>query len=124
MHSLDGQEKGLLLAPFDSGSALVRYCRYPSPACGESTLNPPRSRPTTDLTRIEVRRGSRTGRGALIGAAFGALGGLVVLYGRGFGDAPATNSSEQVGTVVALAATWALVGGLIGAMSDKWEEVP
>jgi hypothetical protein len=120
----DGREKARLLAPFRWDSALVRYCRYPSPVCGESTLNPPRMRPVGDLRRVEVRRGSRTGRGALIGAGFGTLGGLLVLHTRGLSDAPALSRDEQILTLAVMAATWSALGALIGAASDNWAPAP
>jgi hypothetical protein len=120
LHWADGREKARLLAPFQWDSAVVRYCRYPSPVCGESTLNPPRMRPVGDLRRVEVRRGSRTGRGALIGAGFGTLGALLVLHTQGLSDAPGLTRHEQIVTVAVIAATWSALGALIGAASDNW----
>ena len=119
-----GNEKARLLAPFGRDSALVRYCRYPSPLCGDSALNPTRARPARDLVRIEVRQGSRTGRGALIGAGVGALGGLAVLLGRGLSDEPAWSTGRQVLTLAGAAGIWSLFGALIGSASDDWAPVP
>lgn len=124
LHWPGGHEKGRLLAAFGREAVAVRYCRYPSPVCGESTLNPPRTRAAQDLTRVEVRRGSRTRRGALIGAAVGALGGLVYLLGSGFGDGPALSTREQVLSVALLAGTWSGIGAFVGSMSDDWKAVP
>ena len=124
LHWTDRSEKARLLAPLGWDSALVRYCRYPSPVCGESTLNPPLRRPVGDLARLEVRRGSRTGRGALIGAGFGILGGLFVLRTQGLSDAPRLSGNQQIMMVAAIAATWGALGALIGAASDNWETVP
>jgi hypothetical protein len=119
----DGREKARLLAPLEWDSTLVRYCRYPSPVCGESTINPPRMRPVSELTRVEVRRGSRTGRGALIGAAFGTVGGLFVLYTQGLSDGPPLSRNQQVLTVAVIAAAWSGIGAVIGAGSDNWAPV-
>ena len=91
----DGREKARLVAPLEPSSPDVRYCRYPSPVCGELTLNPPQARPVRDLTGIEVRRGSRTGRGALIGAGAGVLGGLAYLVGSAYGDRPAQSTGRR-----------------------------
>ena len=124
LHWADGREKARLLAPLEWNSTLVRYCRYPSPVCGEYTLNPPRMRPVSELTRLEVRRGSRTGRGALIGAGFGTLGGLFVLYTQGLSDGPRLSRGQQVLTVAVIAATWSGLGALIGAASDDWATAP
>jgi hypothetical protein len=68
--------------------------------------------------------GARTGRGALIGAGIGTLGGLVVLLGQGLSDAPARSSSQQVLTIVTLGAVWSALGALVGSASDNWEPVP
>jgi hypothetical protein len=124
LHWPDGSERARLLAPLGRDSVLVRYCRYPSPVCGESTLNPPQTRPAGDLARLEVRRGARTGRGALIGAGFGTLGGLLVLYNQGLSDGPRLSTDQQILTVALIAATWSALGGLIGSASDHWETVP
>ena len=124
LHWADRSEKARLLAPLGRDSALVRYCRYPSPVCGESTLNPPRMRPVGDLARLEMRRGSRTGRGALIGAGLGTLGGLLVLHTQGLSDAPRLSGNQQIMTVGVSAAIWGGLGALIGAASDNWETVP
>ena len=76
-----------------------------------------------DLTGIEVRRGSRSGRGALIGAGAGVLGGLVYLVASAYGDGPAQSTGEQVATVAVLAGVWSALGALIGSASDDWETV-
>jgi hypothetical protein len=124
LHWPDGREKARLLAPLEWDSTLVRYCRYPSPVCGPSTINPPRMRPVRELTRVDVRRGSRTVHGALIGAGFGTVGGLFMLWGRGLGDAPPLSSSQRALTVAAFAGVWGAFGALIGAMSDNWAAAP
>jgi hypothetical protein len=124
LHWTDGKEKARLLAPLEWNSTLVRYCRYPSPVCGGSTLNPQRTRPVGELTRLEVRRGSRTGRGALIGAGFGTLGGLVVLCTERLGDGPHLSKGQQVLAVAAFAAAWGGLGTLIGGASDEWATAP
>jgi hypothetical protein len=123
-HWTDGSERAQLLAPLRWDSALARYCRYPSSVCGASTINPPRTRPIGDLTRLDVRRGSRTGRGALIGGGVGTLGGFVFLFGYGLSDGPRLSTDQQILTVAVIAASWSALGALIGAASDKWEPVP
>lgn len=124
LHWAGGSEKARLLAPFGWDSVLVWYCRYPSPVCGESSLNQPRVRPVETLTRLDVRHGSRTRRGMLIGAGFGALGGLLVLQARALGDAPPLTSGQQILTVASLTVAWGAIGALIGAASDDWRTVP
>jgi hypothetical protein len=124
LHWPEGREKARLLAPLRWDSGVVRYCRYPSPICGEATTNPPRVRAVGGLARLEVRQGARTKQGALIGAGIGTLGGLVILVGQGLSDAPAPNTGQQVLKVVALAGLWSALGALVGAASDDWEPVP
>ena len=124
LHWPDGREKARLLAPLEWDSTVVRYCRYPSPVCGASTINPPRMRPVRELTQVDVRRGSRTARGALIGAGFGTLGGLFLLWAQGLGDGPPLSGSQRVLTVAAVATGYSAFGALIGAMSDNWAVVP
>jgi hypothetical protein len=124
LHWPDGREKARLLAPLEWDSTMVRYCRYPSPVCGRSTINPPRMRPVSELSRVEVRRGSRTVRGALIGAGFGTLAGLFALWARGLGDGPPLSSGQRALTVAGSAAGWSGFGALIGAMSDNWAAAP
>jgi hypothetical protein len=118
LHWPEGREKARLLAPLRWDSGVVRYCRYPSFICGESTSNPPRVRAVGDLASVEVRRGNRTKQGALIGAGIGTLGGLVILVGHGLSDAPAPSMRQQVLTVVGLAGVWSALGALVGAASD------
>jgi hypothetical protein len=122
---LDGREKAVLLAPLDPDSAMVRYCRYPSPVCGESTINPPRARSIDQLAGVDVRRGSHTVRGALIGAGAGTIGTLAILWvARGLGDVPQRSSSQEAGALAVAAAVWGGIGALIGATSDKWRAAP
>ena len=124
LHWKDGTQKARLLAPFRPGSSEVRYCRYPSPVCGASTINPPQARSVADLTRLEVRRGSRTGRGALVGAGVGAVGGLLIILGHGLSDRPALSGSEQFLAVALTTAVWSGLGALVGASLDNWQAVP
>jgi hypothetical protein len=121
---LDGREKAVLLAPLDADSAMVRYCRYPSPVCGGNTINPPRARFIAQLAGVDVRRGSHTVRGALIGAGAGAVGALVMMRLAGeLGDGPNLSSGQQAGVLALMAGVWGGIGALIGAMSDKWQPV-
>ncbi len=124
LHWRDHVERARLLAPLEPNSTEVRYCRYPGPVCGGSTLNPPRTRPASELTRLDLRRGSRTGRGALIGAAAGAVGGLIVLVGHGLSDQPAPSKRVQVLTVLSLAGIGSGFGALVGSASDDWARAP
>jgi hypothetical protein len=82
------------------------------------------SRPVTELTRLDVRHGTTARRGALTGAAAGAVGGLLFLLGQALRDAPAMSTGQQVAAVAASTVAWGGIGALIGAAGDNWEPVP
>jgi hypothetical protein len=124
LHWKDGTEKARLLAPLEPASSVVQYCRYPSPACGTTNVNPSQTRSVGDLTRLDIRQGSRAGPGALVGAGVGALGGLLIIFGHSLGDLPASSTGEQVLTVALLAGVWSGLGALVGTSLDDWEAVP
>jgi hypothetical protein len=124
LHWEDGAEKATLLAPLGRDSSLVRYCRYPSPVCGASTINPAKARPVGDLSRLEIRRGNRVGPGALIGAGVGAVGGVLILLGQALNEGPPLSGSDQVLVVAFFAAVGGGFGALVGSFSDNWQAVP
>lgn len=122
LHWNDGTEKARLLAPLGEDS-LVRYCGYPASSCGSTSLNPVRARPLSQLSSLELRRSAHTGRGALIGAGVGAVGGLLILLGYSLSDRLAPSTGEQVLTVGFTTAVWSGLGALVGASLDNWEPV-
>lgn len=124
LHWNDATEKATLLAPLGRDSSLVRYCRYPSPVCGASTINPAKARPVGDLSRLEIRRGNRVGRGALIGAGVGAVCGVLILLGHALSEGAPMSGSEQVLAVAFSAAVGGGFGALVGSFSDNWQAVP
>jgi len=99
------------------------------PAGGADTL----AFATGAIDRLEVSRGqhSKTGRGAVLGAAIGAGAGLV--FGAlasaeecsGLG-CPEIGPGEIVAVMALFGATGAGLGALIGAAShsERWEQVP
>jgi hypothetical protein len=115
---------GQLLAPLTLQSASVVYCRYPGPPCGQGRASNAEVGPVGELVSVEVRRGDRSGRGALLGAG---LGLAVLSLGRwAFADAdsPAPWTGERVAgaaTVVGLAAG---IGALVGRGSARWVAAP
>lgn len=108
---------------FRPASSEARYCRYPAPSCG-SDMNPARARPLNDLSRLDIRHGSRVGRGALLGAAGGLAGGLLIILGYGLSDRIAPTAGEQILIVGSVTLVWTGLGALIGASFDNWKEVP
>jgi hypothetical protein len=115
---------GRLLARLEPGSELVVYCRYPGPPCGTNAPSGVDSRPTADLVNVEVRRGSRAGRGALLGAGVGVavLGlGRLAFADR---DSPAPWTGQRVAGALTFVALSAGVGALIGRGSARWMVAP
>jgi hypothetical protein len=115
---------GKLLAPLQSASDSVAYCRYPGPACSSTSTSGMEIRPTADLTRVEISHGSRAGRGALIGAGVGVA---VLGLGRlAFADqdSPAPWTGERVAGAITFVGISTGVGALIGRGSTRWMLAP
>jgi hypothetical protein len=100
----------------------ARYCGYPASSCG-SALNPVRARSLSDLNRLDIRHGSQIARGALLGAAGGLAGGLLIILGYGLSDRIPPSAGEQVLIVGGVTLVWTGLGALIGASLDNWKEV-
>jgi hypothetical protein len=115
---------GRLLAPLEQTSDSVIYCRYPGPPCSSGSLSGVETRPTDQLMRVEIPRGSRATQGALIGAGVGAavLGlGRMAFADR---DSPAPWTSQRAATAITFVALSAGVGALIGRGSTRWMLAP
>jgi len=109
-----------LLGPLHQSSAVVVYCRYPTPGCA---ITPPRDtlrHATGGLVHVERRRGTRARRGAVIGALFGAAGALFVLAGTAE-VRRADESGRAVAFVLGTGLVWGGLGALIGSGHDRWE---
>jgi hypothetical protein len=122
-HWQNGPEKARLLAPLVPGSSKAHYCGYPAPSCG-SDLNPARARSLSDLNRLDIRQGSRAGRGALVGGAAGLAGSLLLVLGESLSDRPVSDDVPRVVFVGTITAVWTGLGALIGASLDNWKAVP
>ncbi len=83
----------------------------------------PRRIPLAAVSKVELSRGKRSnaGRGAVIGAAVGAVPGLLV----GWGDSPEHENQRPVVVGAIGAAAGAGIGAAIGwaAKTEKWEAV-
>ena len=121
-HWQDGSEKARLLESLGPASSQARYCRYPAPSCG-SELNPARARSLSDLDRLDIRQGSRVGRGALVGGAAGLAGSLLLILGESLSDRPKSDDIPRVVFVGTITVVWAGLGALIGASLDNWKPV-
>ena len=115
---------GKLLATLQRASDSVAYCRYPGPPCSSGSASGMEVQPTAQLVRVELRRGSRAARGALIGAGVGAA---VLGLGRlAFAneDNPAPLTGSRVAGAITFVAIGAGVGALIGRGSTRWALAP
>jgi hypothetical protein len=91
---------------------------------GGSIVRLPPPLPVAQVAEIRTPVGSRTGRGAAIGAGVGASLGLLLFIGassEGGGFGPA--GGEAALSVLGLSAVGAGVGALIGSAATRWESV-
>jgi hypothetical protein len=115
---------GKLLTTLERASDSVAYCRYPGPPCSSGSPSGMEARPTAELVRVELPRGSRASRGAVIGAGVGAA---VLGLGRlAFADqdSPAPSTGARVAGAITFVALSAGVGALIGRGSTRWALAP
>jgi hypothetical protein len=87
-------------------------------------VNPARAKPLNTLDGLDIRRGSRAGRGALVGGAAGLAGSLLIIFGESLSDRPARDDIQRVVLVGTITAAWTGIGALIGASLDDWKAVP
>jgi len=76
-----------------------------------------------DLDALRVRRGTRLGRGLLIGFGIGATVGAIagVIHGPA-GELPTAASAWSLGVLGGIAG--GLVGADLGRRSERWVEIP
>ena len=117
------REAAVLLAPLDATTETLRYCQYPAPACLTYAPSDTLQRPIADLRFVEIRHGNQAKRGAIIGAAAGAGGTVLVILGTAEAR-PAGQTGRAVFTVLAYGAIWGALGALIGSGFDQWIPAP
>ena len=119
----DGREQVQLLRRLDATSDSVRYCRAPSSGCGPGSVNPVRTRATTALDRVEVRHGNHVRRGALWGAALGAIIGAFGVAIQGISDSPVSTGRHVAAFTIPFAFSTGF-GALIGTGGHDWKPAP
>ena len=128
LHLLSGPpEVGRLIAPFAPDSATIRYCLYYASPCRSVANATWRERLASDVARIEIKVGSRAGRGFLIGsAACGVMWALVspIAGWPDWTDNAAYFFVDFVGGAIASAPTCGGLGALVGAQQPVWGPPP
>ncbi len=130
-----GPVQVVLLAPFAPESTVVTYAPPPYRECGVPRAACQFRTPVTDVRAIEVPRGNRAGRGALIGAGVGgALGfalGLAVAGNETCVTYPSMGGCNGPSNIAVVSATTfvgaalgAALGALFGLGSPAWGPAP
>lgn len=124
LHLRDGvTEGGKLIAPFGPESTQFSYCRWPALPCSVGGSGHLR-RPTADVFRIDVHRGARAPRGAVVGGLVGVALGLVYIEALRYSSETPLESGDRVRVVSASTALCAVFGATIGGLFDRWSRAP
>jgi hypothetical protein len=113
------REKGKLLSPYAPDSSRLRYCHYPAAPCrvGDERY---RDQPTSDVSKVEVRRGSAWLPGLVLGGVVGAgFGSLAVGFSESVGDVP-LSTGEKARAIAGGTLVFGGLGALIGSAFERW----
>lgn len=113
------REKGKLLSPYASDSSRIRYCHYPAPPCrvGDERY---RDQPISDVSNVEVHRGSAWLPGLVIGGVVGAVfGSLVIGFSESVGDVP-LSTGEKARAIAGGTLVFGGLGALVGSAFERW----
>jgi hypothetical protein len=113
------REKGKLLSRYAADSSRVRYCHYPAPPCrvGDERY---RDQSASDVSSVEVRRGTAWLPGLAIGGVVGvAFGALVVAFAEDVGESP-VSTGEKVRALGGGTIVFGGLGALIGTAFERW----
>ena len=121
MHTATGPVVGRLTAGLAPSDSVVRFCTYPGPPCDrQGGVAGMRTLSRDLISHIELSRGTKSKRGAVIGGVIGALAG----GGLGsFGAAMCGCRSQTAGIVsggFAFGLIFAGIGGLLGSGFPRW----
>ena len=113
------REKGKLFSPYAADSSRVRYCHYPAPPCrvGDERY---REKSASEVSSVEVRRGTAWLPGLVIGGFVGlAFGALVVEFAEDVGESP-VSTGEKVRAIGGGTILFGGLGALIGTAFEQW----
>ncbi len=125
LHLTDGRRiAGRLVQPFGPDSTRFVYCAGTRGPCGGTGAGVVRATPAPDVTRVDVRHGTRVARGATIGAgaAIGAAAVFCALTDRGGCDPAKGGFFSYV--VLPTGLVGAGLGALIGSSVTVWAQAP
>jgi hypothetical protein len=113
------REKGKLLSPYTQDSSRVRYCHYPAPPCrvGDERY---REKSASEVSSVEVRRGTGWLPGLVIGGVLGVAFGFVAAdFAESINETPNT-TGQEVRAVAGSTVFFGGLGALIGSAFERW----
>jgi hypothetical protein len=115
-------EAGRLVAPFAPDSVVFRYCRYPAPPCQVGSTNYA-ERLARDVTAVDIRTGTQTATGALLGGLVGAgVAALGIAFASSFEEDVTTG--QILGISFFSLGIFGGVGAGIGSGISNWGPAP
>lgn len=125
LHFLRGERvAGRLLAPFGPDSTTLVYCQVKRSTCLSSAGENRHAAPAAELTRIDIRRGTRSTEGAIAGALI-LIGGAATFCAltdtRGCDPSHGGFLSY---VVLPTALVGAGIGAILGGGVSRWEQAP
>ena len=115
----DSLIKAKLLSPYAKDSSRIRYCRYPAPPC--QVRGPGYGdRLASEISRLEVRRGTGWLPGLIVGGAVGVgVGIFLINFSEDLGEVPLSDGEKARG-MVGSAMVFGGLGALIGSLFERW----
>jgi len=122
---MDGRRvTGRLVRPFGPDSARFVYCPGTRPWCPEDGPGAVRTTPAADVARVETRRGSRTRRGAALGAIATAAGASAFCAVTDAGGCDPAKGGFFSYVLLPAALVGAGVGAIVGGSIAVWGPAP
>jgi hypothetical protein len=115
----DSVVKGKLLSPYAGDSTRIRYCHFPAPPCrvGEQGY---RERLKSDISSLEVHRGTGWLPGLVVGGAVGVGFGIFFIdLVESLGEVP-LSTGEKITAMGGSVLVFGGLGTLIGSLFERW----